>query len=787
MPAIENRRWLLAVVVLAALVLGGSGMRSALSWYERPFPGVLVDPDGVVSSVGLPSWEGFQKGLRYPDRVVEVDGWRLESTAGRYRASAWDAAVERAAREGHRSVHARVETAEGLRDVELSLVPFDALAWWFYAGGLMVVASLYVGAALIALSASPHGKLARAFASAALFAALFQFALFDYHSSRHLVPFFHVAYALVPMSFFTLALRLPDDVPLIARYPVFARIAHGLGGLLAAALLASHAMGWTTVALRSVCAILFVASFFFFATTLILRFVAAEGDRRRTLRALLLAMAPPHVVIALGFMLAMLGAPASTLAWFAIPALALTPVSSVVAFIRYDLWGSRALLSRPLTRVIIACMMVALTVILCSACAGYAGLPLLGAIKVAAPAAVVSAALVVFALGAGDRKLFPARAEYKPTVEQLSEELTLVADPDEVAFAVERTVARWLSCEWVTFRRIAVDAADGASAGNAGAAPSEPAPRADESSGERVIEVERSDASASASELSLTVMFRGQLLGVLEVGKKRGGALFTSEDLDLLRTIGNQAALAMAHAHSYAELERRRREQAAAWRDERAALIETLAAEITHEVRYPINFFRSVFKRGSSNQSLDAEEVDIGCEEVERLERLVMGLRRVTHRKLERRRLAVEELVSRAEMLLRDQLGKRRIEARVSAGSRLRCDPDQATQVLVNLLSNGLDAAGDKGTIGVIWETTESGAELVVWDTGPGISGDASRLFAPWYTTKPRGTGLGLAITHRIVRAHGWLIEPERRDGTTRFVISIPAADVSMTAEEEVA
>ncbi|WP_437281696.1 HAMP domain-containing sensor histidine kinase [Sorangium sp. So ce375] len=785
MPAIENRRWLLAVVVLAALVLGGSGMRSALSWYERPFPGVLIDPDGVVSSVGLPSWEGFQKGLRYPDRVVEVDGWRLESTSGRYRASAWDAAVERAAREGQRSVRARVETAEGPRDVELSLVPFDALAWWFYAGGLMVVASLYVGAALIALSASPHGKLARAFASAALFAALFQFALFDYHSSRHLVPFFHVAYALVPMSFFTLALRLPDDVPLIARYPVFARIAHGLGGLLAAALLASHAMGWTTVGLRSVCAILFVASFFFLATTLILRFAAAEGDRRRTLRALLLAMAPPHVVIALGFMLAMLGASASTLAWFAIPALALTPVSSVVAFIRYDLWGSRALLSRPLTRAIIAGMMVALTVILCSACAGYAGLPLLGAIKVAAPAAVVSAALVVFALGAGDRKLFPARAEYKPTVEQLSEELTLVADPDEVAFAVERTVARWLCCESVTFRRIAVDAVDGASAAQSGAPAEEQAPRTDESSGERVIEVE--PPGESASELSLTVMFRGRLLGVLEVGKKRGGALFTSEDLDLLRTIGNQAALALAHAHSYAELERRRREQAAAWRDERAALIETLAAEITHEVRYPINFFRSVFTRGSKNQSLDAEEVDIGCEEVERLERLVMGLRRVTHRKLERRRLAVEELVSRAEMLLRDQLGKRRIEARVSAGSKLRCDPDQATQVLVNLLSNGLDAAGDKGTIGVTWGPTENGAELVVWDTGPGISGDASRIFAPWYTTKPRGTGLGLAITHRIVRAHGWLIEPERREGTTRFVITIPAADVSTTAEEEVA
>ena len=68
-----------------------------------------------------------------------------------------------------------------------------------------------------------------------------------------------------------------------------------------------------------------------------------------------------------------------------------------------------------------------------------------------------------------------------------------------------------------------------------------------------------------------------------------------------------------------------------------------------------------------------------------------------------------------------------------------------------------------------------------MWDTGPGFSCEPGRLFAPWYTTKPRGTGLGLAIAHRIVRAHGWSIDPERRDGVTRFVITIPRADVSDT------
>jgi signal transduction histidine kinase len=76
------------------------------------------------------------------------------------------------------------------------------------------------------------------------------------------------------------------------------------------------------------------------------------------------------------------------------------------------------------------------------------------------------------------------------------------------------------------------------------------------------------------------------------------------------------------------------------------------------------------------------------------------------------------------------------------------------------------------------------GGVLTVWDTGPGFAGDPSRVFAPFYTTKPRGTGLGLAITQRIVRAHGWTIEPERRDDHTVFVINIPASDVAMAVSE---
>jgi signal transduction histidine kinase len=98
--------------------------------------------------------------------------------------------------------------------------------------------------------------------------------------------------------------------------------------------------------------------------------------------------------------------------------------------------------------------------------------------------------------------------------------------------------------------------------------------------------------------------------------------------------------------------------------------------------------------------------------------------------------------------------------------------------VLVNLASNALEACGPNGRVGISWKMVGNTGELAVWDDGPGFVGDASRLFAPWYTTKPRGTGLGLAITHRLVRAHAWSIAAQRLDGRTLFVVSVRSEDI---------
>jgi signal transduction histidine kinase len=740
----QPRRPILVVVVAAvAAIVGILGVAQAVAWYGHSFADVLVDRDACVSGMGSPGWAAARNGLRFPERVVEVDGVDL-TPQKEYAARGFDRAVEAAAAAGRPSVHVKVLTTAGPRELDLPVGRFGAVEWWLLAGVLHFAGVLYVIVALTALVASPKGKLARTFAKTAILCAVFLFLLFESHTTRALIPLFDVAFALVPFSFIALALRLPDDAPLLRRAPWLVGALDLAGLAFALALLALNAGHQLTVGLRSFGSILFASAQVFFAVTFLVRFLRARGERRAVMRALVMAVAPPHLLLAAAVFLSMLSAKSSSAAFFVcMPVLTLTPLSAVAAFIRHDLWGSRALVSRVVTLAaggIVACTVA---IMLGAAFAASLGIRFRDALIAAAAGALASTGLVTLAVRAVDRRFFPSRTEYKPTIDRLSENLTALNRPQEVSAAVERMVKQWLACEYV---RLEPGDAD-------------PAPAGD-------------------GDLLLPVTFGGARAATLRIGKKRGGALFTSDDVDLLRTIANQAALALAYALSYGELEERRRQQAAAWRGERAALVETLAAEIVHEVRYPINFFRSVFERRNGASSLDEEEVEIGCEEVNRLERLVAGLKRLGQPRLERHDAALRDLVARTELLLRDALGARTLEIEIAESPVLRCDADQVTQVLVNLVANALEACGDRGRVGIRFTRVQGEALVVVWDTGAGFQGDPAQLFAPWFTTKPRGTGLGLAITQRIVRAHGWRIDARRDGGRTEFVVAVPLADV---------
>jgi signal transduction histidine kinase len=117
------------------------------------------------------------------------------------------------------------------------------------------------------------------------------------------------------------------------------------------------------------------------------------------------------------------------------------------------------------------------------------------------------------------------------------------------------------------------------------------------------------------------------------------------------------------------------------------------------------------------------------------------------------------------------------LEAAADEPLVVHADPSKLRQVVWNLVRNAADAAGAGGKH-VRVEARRAGAQvtITVEDDGPGIPPDRlSRIFDPFYTTKPKGTGLGLATCHAIVAEHGGQIDLESEVGKgTKVVVRLP-------------
>jgi PAS domain S-box-containing protein len=137
---------------------------------------------------------------------------------------------------------------------------------------------------------------------------------------------------------------------------------------------------------------------------------------------------------------------------------------------------------------------------------------------------------------------------------------------------------------------------------------------------------------------------------------------------------------------------------------------------------------------------------------------------------------------------------------RLNEVTRVRADPTQIQQVLMNLCSNAAQAmASGKGTITVGLDEVELRTDelpdesrpgrycrLVVSDDGCGIPpGIVERIFDPFFTTKEVGvgTGLGLSVVHGIVSAHHGVITVDTEvGGGTAFTILLPSASLAAEA-----
>jgi PAS domain S-box-containing protein len=152
---------------------------------------------------------------------------------------------------------------------------------------------------------------------------------------------------------------------------------------------------------------------------------------------------------------------------------------------------------------------------------------------------------------------------------------------------------------------------------------------------------------------------------------------------------------------------------------------------------------------------------------------------------LQPRVLDLNAVVSDMDMMLRRLIGEdvELITVLDPDAGRVRADPTQVEQVIVNLAVNARDAMPNGGSVTIETSDVRTGegdfVELRMTDTGVGMNDvERQQLFDPFFTTKEGGTGLGLATVYGIVEQSGGTIEVDTAPGIgSSFRIWLPRAE----------
>ncbi len=219
---------------------------------------------------------------------------------------------------------------------------------------------------------------------------------------------------------------------------------------------------------------------------------------------------------------------------------------------------------------------------------------------------------------------------------------------------------------------------------------------------------------------------------------------------------------------------------------DKLATIGQLSAGIAHEIKNPLTSVRSIIELLKEEPQLSDEgsrAVDIAIKEVDRLNKVTNEFVTLARPHKERNFIFfdVNEVLENITMLLKPQLKKNGIALHCNFKSKLCIygEPDELAQVFLNIVINSMQSFEPKNDVKTIiinsFDKTE-GCMVEIIDNGCGIEQqEISKIFMPFFTSKPSGTGLGLSIVKRILDDVKASVEIESQPGDgTAFKILFP-------------
>jgi len=287
--------------------------------------------------------------------------------------------------------------------------------------------------------------------------------------------------------------------------------------------------------------------------------------------------------------------------------------------------------------------------------------------------------------------------------------------------------------------------------------------------------------------LAFPLISMDRLIGVVFVHLSQGP--LDSIQLANVQVLSRQASLAFENALLFKE---RLRQNERMFRAEQLAMMGQFAAGIAHELRNPLTAIRSTIQYLESEFDQDSDQKKLAhdiLDEVDRLNNIVGNLLSLAEpAESNPEPISIRQEIVRCVSFIEAKAKSQKVTLEMDLEEdlpKLRFDPAELRQVLLNVMMNGLQAMPEGGTLlieasyGIAGshDSTSDGRILIrVEDEGAGIpAGLRQRVLEPFFTTKAGGTGLGLAICNSIVkRYNGEIWMDQASGGGTEVRISLP-------------
>lgn len=223
---------------------------------------------------------------------------------------------------------------------------------------------------------------------------------------------------------------------------------------------------------------------------------------------------------------------------------------------------------------------------------------------------------------------------------------------------------------------------------------------------------------------------------------------------------------------------------------QRLRTVGTMSAGIAHEVTNPVSIIMGraqLLRKMAVSGKIDMERLTRDLTTIEstseQIVKIIRGFRRLSRDAHEDpiETVNLKQIVTEVSELQASRLSKNRIHLQTlgPCDLKLECRPAEISQVLINLISNSIEAlehAKEKKIL-ISWASIDGQVRLSVTDTGPGVPEEhRCSLMQPFFTTKPQGmgSGLGLCISQKICESHFGSLKLETQSANTEFVLTLP-------------